>query len=865
MDEWRKAYINYHGLKKLIKRVQAHYDARKTQHVSVREDAATQVATHPAARLLRSSTSLFTRRVTEYGSINDPETQEELPPVSLEGTGLHLKGEVCDDAGKRDTDEGSQASEEDFEAFERDDLSASEAKPLLADTSVSPPESASTAGLRASPEPVDEPEQTIDSVLSRLFDDDELKFFGALDCEAERIVTFFENRQREAMERLSTLVEQLIELAEHRRAYKAKTRRMEGGQLGLKNILGKVPRSLDAKELQRLQLHAQGREMNPVERVPSSDEDTGHQRREHALEHLQNLHLCDVPELEPVHRRPHKQYNPVRYKAARKKLQTAVVENYRALEILNNYAILNRTGMNKILKKFDKALQVHVWQPYYEERVKHRSIVASSAVPQMLDALEEIYANYFEHGNRRRARDILRLGTTNTLLPHESGHNWATFVTGLYLGIAVCLAVEGLHSVTKASTRMRIPAWPQLLGVYAALFLPTLFALLFGVNLLGWQQVRINTVFIFETDAATAIEPAQYFELPALCLWLLSLCFYQSFCDKDGEGWAPTTWPLVWVCMVAFLLCNPLPIMHRSGRAWFLRSCARVLTGGLIGKVEFRDFFLGDEMNSIAYSVSNLWLMRCEYATDWAVPTQCNGSLTLWTPFLSSLPALLRLGQCVRRHCDARGSTYVHLTNAGKYASTVCHAFAYFAYRSTGSQNSGLFALWILCATINSCFTSAWDILMDWNLLHHDAPHPFLRANLSFEDVWPMYYFAMITNVMIRFAWTIYLFGSPSSVPVRAFIAATLEMLRRWQWNFLRLENEHVGNADTYKIVRELPLPYPVRRSRSIDADFAPYDARTSPTMAQPYDDNQAMASLAQTRRDLARHRQQTLPKTRGK
>ena len=42
-------------------------------------------------------------------------------------------------------------------------------------------------------------------------------------------------------------------------------------------------------------------------------------------------------------------------------------------------------------------------------------------------------------------------------------------------------------------------------------------------------------------------------------------------------------------------------------------------------------------------------------------------------------------------------------------------------------------------------------------------------------------------------------------------------MLRRWQWNFIRLENEHLGNADSFKIIRDLPLPYPVKRKPPSD------------------------------------------------
>jgi xenotropic and polytropic retrovirus receptor 1 len=61
---------------------------------------------------------------------------------------------------------------------------------------------------------------------------------------------------------------------------------------------------------------------------------------------------------------------------------------------------------------------------------------------------------------------------------------------------------------------------------------------------------------------------------------------------------------------------------------------------------------------------------------------------------------------------------------------------------------------------------------------------------------------------------------------VDPIILAILEILRRWQWNFCeiltlslllhpdlppdRLENEHLGNMDQYRITREVPLPFTV-------------------------------------------------------
>jgi len=94
---------------------------------------------------------------------------------------------------------------------------------------------------------------------------------------------------------------------------------------------------------------------------------------------------------------------------------------------------------------------------------------------------------------------------------------------------------------------------------------------------------------------------------------------------------------------------------------------------------------------------------------------------------------------------------------------------------------------------IYSVCTSSWDILMDWSLLKRNCKYPLLRNELVFESVWPVYYFALISNVILRFAWVIYLIPSPASMTLKVFIIALLEVLRRFQWNFYRLENEHLG------------------------------------------------------------------------
>lgn len=191
---------------------------------------------------------------------------------------------------------------------------------------------------------------------------------------------------------------------------------------------------------------------------------------------------------------------------------------------------------------------------------------------------------------------------------------------------------------------------------------------------------------------------------------------------------------------------------------------------------------------------------------------QCEPNGTYWTAVLSSLPAILRLAQCLRRFTDSKFYARVHLLNAIKYSTTVLFYFTYINWRKGGSL-----ALWIVFACLYSSSTMSWDILMDWSLLHPHAKYPFLRDELLFESSWPVYYWAIFSNIILRCSWIIYLLPGPASTLTRTFLIALLEMLRRWQWNFFRIANEHQQNVDQYRALRDTPLPYTVPKARADD------------------------------------------------
>ncbi|KAF8331469.1 EXS family-domain-containing protein [Cantharellus anzutake] len=124
-----------------------------------------------------------------------------------------------------------------------------------------------------------------------------------------------------------------------------------------------------------------------------------------------------------------------------------------------------------------------------------------------------------------------------------------------------------------------------------------------------------------------------------------------------------------------------------------------------------------------------------------------------------------------------------------------------------------MFPIFMVVAFMCTIFTCSWDLLMDWSLMRPHARHKFLRQNLIYTNSVPVYYFSMVIqllDILLRSTWLWYIpFRSRGlSLSARGFIFGALEMLRRVQWNFYRVENEHLGNMDQYRVTREVPLPY---------------------------------------------------------
>lgn len=73
----------------------------------------------------------------------------------------------------------------------------------------------------------------------------------------------------------------------------------------------------------------------------------------------------------------------------------------------------------------------------------------------------------------------------------------------------------------------------------------------------------------------------------------------------------------------------------------------------------------------------------------------------------------------------------------------------------------------------------------------------------------------MVANIFLRSIWMLLVdptfFGIYCDRRILVYALAVCEMVRRWNWNFFRLENEHLNNCGQFRATKDIPLPFPVR------------------------------------------------------
>ncbi|KAI2643164.1 EXS-domain-containing protein [Xylaria nigripes] len=668
--------------------------------------------------------------------------------------------------------------------------------------------------------------QPIDIVRQR-----EREFFDFLDSELDKVETFYRQKEVHAEKRLNALREQLHEMR-NRRAYE------------LSELRQRKHQKPDGSDFQWEKSGLTGRFdwISPMKSIifkPGANSK--------ALETMPQTPVVGAMPSDLRRDYARKSEHDVPYRTAKRKLKLALQEFYRGLELLKSYALLNRTAFRKLNKKYDKAVNARPPYRYMNEKVNNAWFVNSEAVDGHIRAVEDLYARYFEKGNGKVAAGKLR--RVNRRPRDESSF---AFWNGLSLGVGATFSVEGLVYASQLlfdpDPIIRLQT-SYLLQIYGGYFLILLLFSLFCVNCYFWTAHKVNYPFIFEFDPQNHLDWRQLASFPSFFLLLFGIFFWLNF-TRYGQDTLWLYYPVILIFVSLLIIFFPAPILWHKSRRWFAYSHFRLFFAGLY-PVEFRDFFLGDIYCSLTYAVSNVELFFCLYAQYWKNPPLCNSSHSRILGFFSTLPAIWRALQCIRRYYDTK-NVFPHLVNCGKYLMTILSYITLSLYRINNTHSN--LALFITFSSVNGIYTSVWDLLMDFSLLQPDARHRYLRDILGLKRRW-VYYVIMVIDPILRFSWIFYAIFTHSvqHSTLTSFLVSCSEVLRRGMWALLRVENEHCSNVAQYKASRDIPLPYdlphePLIEQTSIDEAsqktheaFPTTDFGQVPAREQEAQDNQAL------------------------
>lgn len=223
-------------------------------------------------------------------------------------------------------------------------------------------------------------------------------------------------------------------------------------------------------------------------------------------------------------------------------------------------------------------------------------------------------------------------------------------------------------------------------------------------------------------------------------VWTVSML---SFLFSTSLSIPPYVNPLSLAIIMIVFLVNPLKVFRHEARFWLLRTIGRMISAPFY-PVQFADFWLADQLNSLVTALMDFQFLTCFYVTngDWLSAgdsRQCMEDDFIIRPIVNCLPAWFRFAQCLRRYHDSK-EAFPHLVNAGKYSTTfLVVIFAtlknFHAKNYADTFDNPYTYCWLISAFVSSCYALTWDLKMDWGLFDKNAgENTFLREEIVYSS-----------------------------------------------------------------------------------------------------------------------------------
>ena len=473
---------------------------------------------------------------------------------------------------------------------------------------------------------------------------------------------------------------------------------------------------------------------------------------------------------------------------------------------LDSYCSTNLSVANKLIKKFLKA----VWKTQrikYESDLKEYTNTIDYAKPtkvrEIKNDLLEYFAKMFTNGNRRAARRMLDK-------VHPKTRTKDVYLSLFFLGMTISLLTVGSLFLFLPGNNESTMDWIySVIPVFRYLFTINLCLFATGFAIKFFRMYAINYILIFELDTDYRIRESQIYRISMLIFYIWLICaFLQVVVYKyDIIQIKAAIFAFVLFIIMNVILISPFKALYSGARGELLVVMWNIFTSPL-SKVGFKEFFLADIFTSLARTFQDMATTICFFTTpSWTNNTDAKcpwlQSVNLLIP---AIPFLWRFLQCLHKYYDTR-DVFPHLVNAGRHSITIS---TWLVNLASILYNLGWEKAFIVGNVIVTLAAYIWELTMDWGLLRSSKENYGLRKRILYPA--KFYYFAMVTNGLLRLAWIIpicqdkYFNNIGKGYAHLIFFGLTIaEAFRRAQWALFRVENENVNNFEKYRSFLEIP------------------------------------------------------------
>ena len=336
-----------------------------------------------------------------------------------------------------------------------------------------------------------------------------------------------------------------------------------------------------------------------------------------------------------------------------------------------------------------------------------------------------------------------------------------------------------------------------------------------GLNVWVWNKCNINYKALFTFDNHYSTEHEIFIRAASFSnIFFLTLIIYMTTRTQTGENLGLNQYGIdgilpgiMWLTLVLYFFW-PFKNFNYCGRIYTMRLFGECIASILI-PIEFKHIWFMDQLTSLIGPMRDLEYTLCYYSY-YVNPFQtrelfCSNKRTIYL-IIAIFPNLFRILQVFRQIID-NGKISPYIFNVGKYTFNIIVA----TFSFLTNFHPSFFIIWIIAAFISGCYSSFWDLKMDFGYFETNSHNWPLRDKSKFKNKF-LCYLAIPIDVILRFLWMLSISHEIMERIIRpeflALILYTLEMIRRAQWNFIRVEYEHFELVKGYQIsyYEELPL-----------------------------------------------------------